>query len=180
MSSGIISFRRQRNENRSLSGLHGSGYVLIAFLEGELVNKYHWLTHEQLFDAIAIGQFTPGPVLSTATFIGYLVLGPLGAVIATIGIFLPSFLFVLLLNPIIPRLRRSFWSAAFLDSINVAALGLMAVVTIQLLGSSLISGPTWLIAFGTAVLLFRFQINPAWLILLGALLNVVIEWISVW
>jgi len=126
--------------------LFGSGYVLIAFIEGELVNQNGWLTfiegelvnqngwltQQQLLDAIAIGQFTPGPVLSTSTFIGYVIAGIPGAIVATLGIFFPSFIFVLILNPLIPKLRNSAWTSAFLDAVNVSAVGLMAVVTLQL------------------------------------------------
>src|SRR5690606_15587122 len=105
--------------------LYGSGYVLVAFLEGGLVQDYGWLTQAQLLDAIAIGQFTPGPVLSTATFIGYLIDGIDGALVATAGIFLPSFFLVLLLNPFVSRLRKSKWAAAGLDAVNIAAVGVM-------------------------------------------------------
>jgi chromate transporter len=108
------------------SVLFGSGYVLIAYLQAELVDARGWLTSAQIADAIAIGQFTPGPVLSTSTFIGYLLGGGPGAVLASIGIFLPSFLFVLLLNPLIPKMRKSKWLSVLLDSVNASALGLMA------------------------------------------------------
>ena len=116
------------------SVLYGSGYVLVAFLEGELVHEYGWLTQQQLLDAIAIGQFTPGPVLSTAAFIGYVLAGVPGAFISAAAIFAPSFLFVAILNPIVPRLRRSAWMAAFLDAVNVSAVGLMAAVLLRLTG----------------------------------------------
>ena len=112
--------------------LFGSGYVLIAYLDGELVENLGWLTKPQLLDAIAIGQFTPGPVLSTATFVGYQIDGYWGAILATSGIFLPSFLFVLILNPIIPKLRKSKLTRGFLDSVNIASLGIMVAVTLQL------------------------------------------------
>ncbi|MCB0840186.1 MAG: chromate efflux transporter, partial [Bacteroidetes bacterium] len=112
--------------------LFGSGYVLVAYLEGELVDKLGWLTQQQLLDAIAAGQFTPGPVLTTSTFIGYQVGGFSGAVLATLGIFLPSFLFVAILNPLIPRLRKSTWAGAFLDAVNVSAVGIMAAVLLKL------------------------------------------------
>ena len=112
--------------------LFGSGYVLIAYLDGELVENLGWLTKPQLLDAIAIGQFTPGPVLSTATFVGYQIDGYLGAILATLGIFLPSFLFVLILNPIIPKLRKSKLTRGFLDAVNIASLGIMVAVTLQL------------------------------------------------
>ncbi|MCG8462818.1 MAG: chromate transporter, partial [Holophagales bacterium] len=112
--------------------LYGSGYVLVAFLESDLVLRYGWLGEDQLLSAIAVGQLTPGPVLTTATFIGYLLAGVEGALLATLAIFLPSFVFVLLLNPIVPRLRRNRWTAAFLDAVNASALALMAVVSARL------------------------------------------------
>ncbi len=122
--------------------LYGSGYVLIAFLEGGLVDRLHWLTRTELLDAVAAGQFTPGPVLSTATFIGYVILGWPGALLATIGIFLPSFGFVAITSPLASRLRKTPWAAAFLDTVNVAALGLMVAVAIQLAHTALSeSGP---------------------------------------
>ncbi|KAF1081284.1 MAG: Chromate transport protein ChrA [Candidatus Rifleibacterium amylolyticum] len=112
--------------------LFGSGYVLVAFLNDELVHKLGWLTSQVLMDSIAIGQFTPGPVLSTATFIGYQIAGIEGAAAATLGIFLPSFFFVLLLNPVLPYLRRSPAVSRFLDAVNVVSVGLMAAVVIEL------------------------------------------------
>jgi chromate transporter len=151
--------------------LYGSGYVLVAFLDGGLVQDYGWLTEAQLLDAVAIGQFTPGPVLSTATFIGYVIAGAPGAAVATLGIFLPSFLFVLLLNPFIPRMRRSVWMSAFLDAVNVAALGLMAAVTIELGIRVLGTWPAWVIAIGAALLALRFRLTAAWLVLGGAILG---------
>jgi chromate transporter len=158
------------------SVLYGSGYVLVAFLENELVGKYGWLTQQQLLDAIAIGQFTPGPVLSTSTFIGYLIAGTPGAIVSTIGIFLPSFVFVLLLNPLIPKLRRSKWMSAFLDAINASAVALMAVVTLRL-AQTIVFEPTgfnitaafiWAIA---TVLAIRWRVNAAWLVLAGAIVG---------
>jgi chromate transporter len=151
--------------------LYGSGYVLVAFLEGGLVRRYGWLSEGQLLDAIALGQLTPGPVLSTATFIGYVLAGAPGAAVATIGIFLPSFLFVLALNPLVPKLRRSAWMAAFLDAVNVAAVGLMAAVTVKLGAAALTSWPAWLIAGLAAAAALRFRVNAAWLVLAGALLG---------
>lgn len=151
--------------------LYGSGYVLVAFLEGGLVADSGWLTRAQLLDAIAIGQFTPGPVLSTATFVGYLLAGAPGATVATVGIFLPSFLFVLALNPIIPRLRRSAWMSAFLDAVNVSALALMVAVTIELGRSVLVSWPAWLIALLAAALVVRYRANAVWLVLGGAVVG---------
>ncbi len=151
--------------------LYGSGYVLVAFLEGGLVHDYGWLTQRQLLDAIAIGQFTPGPVLSTATFIGYLISGPLGAVIATMAIFLPSFVFVAALNPVVPRLRRSRWTAAFLDSVNISAVALMVAVTVNLAQDILTSWPAWIIALAAAVVGIRWKVNSAWLVLGGAIIG---------
>ena len=149
--------------------LYGSGYVLIAFLEGDLVNDYGWLTQQQLLDAVAIEQFTPGPVLTTATFIGYVLGGVPGAGVATVGIFLPAFVFAGLLHPVVPKLRTSPWTAAFLDAINAAAVALMAVVTVQL-GLDVLTGwvPVAIFA-GAAVLALRYKVNAAWLVLGGAL-----------
>lgn len=148
--------------------LYGSGYVLIAFIEGELVAGRGWLTQEQLLDAVAIGQFTPGPITTTATFIGYLLGGGMGALVATLGIFLPSFFFVALLNPIIPRLRRSPWSAAFLDAVNVASIALMVAVTIALGRSALTAWPAWLIAAAAVAASMRWKVNAAWLVVGGS------------
>ena len=155
--------------------LFGSGYVLIAFLQGGLVEQHQWLTQQQLLDAVAIGQFTPGPVLTTATFIGYILAGPLGALVATLGIFGPSFLFVLATNPLIPRLRQSAVAGAFLDAVNASAIGLMAAVTVELARHTLIDWEAkqidWgagLIALVSAVVLFRYKVNAAWLVLGGA------------
>lgn len=151
------------------SVLFGSGYVLLAFLRADLVDRWHWLTDQQLLDAVAIGQFTPGPVFTTATFIGYLIAGSPGAVLATIGIFLPAFIFVAASSPLIPRLRRSPWAAGFLDGVNAASLGLMAVVTWQLGRSAVIDGFTLFLALISAVLVFRLKINSAWLVLAGGI-----------
>lgn len=151
--------------------LYGSGYVLIAFLEGGLVDDYGWLTKAQLLDAVAAGQFTPGPVLTTATFIGYVLMGWPGAGVSTLGIFLPSFVFVAILNPIIPKLRKSEWSAAFLDAVNAAALGLMAAVVIELARSTLITWQAGVIAIVAAIAVFFLKINSAYLVLGGALLG---------
>jgi chromate transporter len=153
------------------SVLFGSGYVLLAFLRADLVERWHWLTDQQLLDAVAIGQFTPGPVFTTATFIGYLVGGSPGAVLATIGIFLPSFVFVMASNPLIPRLRRSPWAAGFLDGVNVASLGLMAAVTYQLSRAALVDWLTLIVAIVATVLVFRFKINSAWLVVAGGTLG---------
>jgi len=148
--------------------LFGSGYVLVAFLRADLVEQRHWLTDTQLLDAIAIGQMTPGPVFTTATFIGYLLGGPHGAAIATIAIFLPAFVFVALSGPLIPRLRRSPTAGAFLDGVNVASLALMAVVTWKLGRAAMVDPFTILLVLFSAVALIRFRLNSAWLVLGGA------------
>jgi chromate transporter len=151
--------------------LYGSGYVLIAFLDGDLVQNYGWLTEGQLLDAIAIGQFTPGPVLSTATFIGFVIDGVAGATVATVAIFLPSFLFVLILNPLIPRMRESAWVSAFLDAVNVAAVGLMVAVLFELLISIMGSWQAWTVAAAAAVAFLLLRASVVWLIAGGALLG---------
>jgi chromate transporter len=151
--------------------LFGSGYVLLAFLRADLVQHWGWLTDRQLIDAIAVGQFTPGPVFTTATFIGYVVAGYPGAVLATIGIFLPSFLLVAASYPIIPRLRRSKWTAGFLDGVNVASLGLMAAVTWQLGRAALVDGVTVALGLLSTITLFRVRVNSAWLVLGGGLVG---------
>lgn len=153
------------------SVLYGSGYVLVAFLEGGLVRDYGWLTQQQLLDAIAVGQFTPGPVLSTATFIGYLLAGAPGAVVATVAIFLPSFVFVVALQPLMPYLRRSRWSAAFLDAVSVSSVALMATVVVRLTWATLTGWPAWLIALAAAVVSLRWKVNTTWLVLGGAMLG---------
>jgi chromate transporter len=157
--------------------LYGSGYVLVALLEGGLVHDLGWLTQQQLLDAIAIGQFTPGPVLSTATFIGYLILGLPGAIVATAGIFLPSFIFVGLLNPIIPRLRQLSWTAAFLDAVNISAVALILAVLINLGRTTLTAWPAWVIAILATVATFRFKLSSAWVVLGGAVLGWLVSWL---
>ena len=160
------------------SVLYGSGYVLVAFLQTEFVERLGWVTSGQLLDAVAIGQFTPGPVFTTATFIGYLVAGVPGAVVATIGIFLPSFVFVAITSPFIPRLRQSPWLAALLDGIVAASLGLMAAVTVDLARNSIVDIPTALLAIAAAVLLIRFRVNSTWLIIGGALVGLAVSFLS--
>ena len=155
------------------SVLYGSGYVLLAFLRNDFVLRLGWLTDQQLLDAVAIGQFTPGPVFTTATFIGYILAGIPGAVLATLGIFLPSFCFVALLNRIVPFMRRSVWTAVLLDGINVAALGLMAGVTWQLGREAMVDGLTIFVAVAAAILLFRFKLNSAWLVLAGGIVGLI-------
>ena len=153
------------------SVLYGSGYVLLALIRSDLVERWHWLTETQLLDAIAVGQVTPGPVFTTATFIGYVLGGTRGALVATVGIFLPAFVFVAASGPLVPRIRRSPTAGAFLDGVNVAALALMAVVTYQLGRAALVDVKTIIIAVVSAVLLFLFRINSAWLIVGGAILG---------
>ena len=150
------------------SVLFGSGYVLLAFLRADFVERLGWLTERQLLDAIAVGQMTPGPVFTTATFVGYLLGGGTGAVVATAGIFLPAFFFVALSARILPRLQGSAVARAALDGINVASLALMAVVTWQLSMAALVDWPTRIIAIASAVILLRFRLNSAWLVLAGA------------
>jgi chromate transporter len=149
--------------------LYGSGYVLLAFLRADFVTGLGWLTDKQLVDAVAIGQVTPGPVFTTATFIGYLLGGVPGALVATVAIFLPSFVYIAASQPVIPRLRNSPWASRVLDGVNVASLGLMAGVTIQLAGAALVDPWTVAIAAVCVVLLFRFRVNSTWLIAGGAL-----------
>ena len=160
------------------SVLFGSGYVLVAYLDGELVEKLGWLTRPELLDAIAIGQFTPGPVLSTATFVGYQINGFYGAIAATLGIFLPSFLFVWLLNPLIPKLRASKIASAFLDAVNVSAVAVMVVVTLFLAKDTLVDWRAVLIAaLSTYIFFFQKKVSVVWLVfgaaVLGYLLNLV-------
>ncbi len=151
--------------------VYGSGYVLLAFLRDDLVNKLGWLTNQQLIDAVAVGQFTPGPVFTTATFIGYLVGGVPGAVVATVAIFLPGFVLIAALYPIAPRLRASPWTGAFLDGVNVAAVGLIAGITIQLGEAALVDVLTVALAVVAAGVLIRFKPNSAWLVLGGAVVG---------
>jgi len=152
----------------------GSGYVLLAFLQTDLVAHWHWLTPTQLLDAIAVGQVTPGPVFTTATFIGYLLAGLPGALIATVGIFLPSFILVAASSPLTPRLRKSAVAGAFLDGVIIASLALMASVTYSLGRDAIIDLPSGLLALGSAVLLVRFRLNSLWLVLGGALIGLLI------
>ena len=160
------------------SVLFGGGYLLIAFLQGGLVEEFGWLTQQQLLDAIAIGQFTPGPVLSTATFIGYIIAGFPGAIVATLGIFLPSFLLVAALNPFMNPIRNSSWTRPFLDAVNVSAVALMVLTTIQLGIATLIVPKTPYVDFLglgisiiSAILAIRYRINAAYLILGGGIIG---------
>jgi chromate transporter len=155
--------------------LYGSGYVLLAFLRSDLVLRLHWLTDQQLLDAIAIGQVTPGPLFTSATFIGYILGGVPAAVLATVGIFLPSFAFVAISNPLIPKVRASPWVSGFLDGVNIAALSLMAGVTIQLGWASLVDLPTLVIGAVALGLLLRYRINSTWLIAGGAIAGILVS-----
>jgi chromate transporter len=153
------------------SVLFGSGYVLIAFLQGDFVDRLHWLTRGQLLDAVAVGQFTPGPVFCTATFIGYLLGSTTGAIVATIGIFLPAFVFVGISGPLLPRLRRSPIAGAFLDGVNAASLALMIAVTWDLGRAAIVDVTTVLLALLGAVALIRFRVNSVWLVIAGGVVG---------
>ena len=152
--------------------LFGSGYVLLAFLRADFVERLGWLTERQLLDAVAVGQVTPGPVFTTATFIGYVLGGIPGAVTATVGIFLPAFVFVAVSGPLIPRLRRSRLAGAALDGVNAASLGLMAVVTWQLGRASIVSLSSWAVAVLAGALLATRRVNAAWLVIGGAIAGI--------
>jgi chromate transporter len=149
--------------------LYGSGYVLLAFIRADLVDRWHWLTESQLLDAVAVGQVTPGPVFTTATFIGYVLGGTKGAVIATVGIFLPAFVFVAASGPLVPRIRKSPIAGAFLDGVNAAALALMVVVTYQLGRAAIVDFTTIALAVLSGAIIFSFRLNSAWLVLGGAI-----------
>jgi chromate transporter len=151
--------------------VYGSGYVLLAFLRDDMVYKLGWLTDRQLIDAVAVGQFTPGPLFTTATFIGYVVGGLPGALVATVAIFLPGFVLIAALYPIAPRLRASPWTGAFLDGVNVAAVGLIAGITVQLGQAALVDALSVALAAVAAAVLIRFKVNSAWLVLGGALVG---------
>jgi chromate transporter len=148
--------------------LYGGGYVLLAFLRGDLVEGLGWLTDAQLVDAVAVGQMTPGPLFTTATFVGYVLGGLPGAGVATLGIFLPSFIFVAATGPFVARARGSAWMSAFLDGVNVAAIGLMAGVTWQLARDAVVDVPTALLFAAAMVALIWFKPNSAWIVLAGA------------
>jgi chromate transporter len=160
------------------SVLFGSGYVLLAFLRADLVQRLHWLTEGQLLDAIVAGQVTPGPVFTTATFIGYVLAGPSGALVATCGIFLPAFVFVAISGPLVAKVRNSPTLGAFLDGVNVASLALMAVVTAQLARAAVVDLPTALLGALAVILLLRFKLSSAWLIVGGAAAGLGIKLLS--
>ncbi len=157
--------------------LYGSGYVLLAFLEAEFVETLGVLTEQQILDSVAVGQFTPGPVFTTATFIGYILGGFQGAILATIGIFLPAFILVIFLKPLIYKLRENKWLSGALDGVNIASLVLMAVVSVKLGMSSIISVTTALIFIGSMVGIMKYNINTAWLIIAGGGLNWIVQMI---
>lgn len=159
------------------SVLYGSGYVLLAFLEADFVERYGVLTAKQLLDAVSVGQITPGPVFTTATFIGYIIHGGWGGILATIGIFLPAFILVGLVNPYIGRLRSSVWISGILDGINVASWGLMTVVSWKLTVSAVVDVPTVLLTLISIFLVFRYKINSAWLVLGGGIAGYLIAWL---
>lgn len=155
--------------------IYGSGYVLIAFLETEFVARLGWLTPTQLLDAVAIGQFTPGPVFTTATFVGYTLGGVAGAALATLGIFLPAFAFVALIHPLVPRIRQSPLLSALLDGVNVAAIALMAAVTVGIAQAALVDGVTLALAIVAGVLLIRYKVNSTLLIVGGGVVGVIYQ-----
>jgi len=157
------------------SVLFGSGYVLLAFLRSGLVEQRGWLSEGQLLDAIAVGQVTPGPVFTTATFIGYVLAGGAGAAVATAGIFLPAFVFVALSAPLLPRLRQSRVAGALLDGVNAASLALMAVVTARIAGAALVDLPSIGLAVVSAVLLLAYRVNSGWLVAAGAAIGLAVS-----
>ena len=154
---------------------YGSGYTLLAFMRTDLVVNTHWITDQQLIDAVAVGQFTPGPVFTTATFVGYLIAGIPGAIVATVGIFLPSFLLVALVYPLGGRIRQSPLLSAFLDGVNVAALALIAGVLILLAQAALVDLFTIVLAALAFLVLLRFKVNSAWLIVAGAVVGLAVH-----
>ncbi|NJR39774.1 MAG: chromate transporter [Leptolyngbyaceae cyanobacterium CSU_1_4] len=160
------------------SVLYGSGYVLLAFLQRELVERSPLLSSQQILDAVAIGQITPGPIFTTATFVGYLLGGNVGAIAATVGIFLPAFVFVALVNPWVDQLRQSRWVSGFLDGVNAASLGLMAVVTVQLGQSGIVDLWTGAIALISGVLLLKFKVNSVALVAGGAIIGFLLHLFS--
>lgn len=158
--------------------VYGSGYTLLAFLRTDLVQNLHWLTDKQLLDAVSVGQFTPGPVFTTATFIGYVVGGWPAALLATLAMFLPSFVFIALIHPVASRLRQAAWTSILLDGVNAAALALMTGILVQLGQQAITDVLTGAVAVVTLVVLLRFKPNSVWLILAGALIGVLRFWIA--
>ncbi|MBV8050670.1 MAG: chromate efflux transporter [Acidobacteriaceae bacterium] len=157
------------------SVVFGSGYVLLAFLREEFIDHLHWLTEKQLIDAVAVGQFTPGPVFTTATFIGYLVAGVRGAVLATVAIFLPGFILVAISGPLLSKIRQSALAAAMLDGVVVGSLALMVVVGWQLGRAAIVDWRTIAIFLGSAAVLLRFRTNSAWVIAVSGLLGWIVQ-----
>lgn len=160
------------------SVLYGSGYVLLAFLRADLVERLGWLSESQLLDAVAVGQMTPGPVFTTATFVGFVLGGPWAALLATAGIFLPAFFFVALSGPLLPRVRRSKTAGAVLDGVNAASLALMASVTIHLGRAAVVDLPTALLALLSLVLLLRFRLSSALLVVGAGVIGAALAWVS--
>ncbi|MBI4955874.1 MAG: chromate transporter, partial [Myxococcales bacterium] len=154
------------------SVLFGSGYVLVAFLRSDLVDRLGWLTEAQLLDAVTAGQVTPGPVFTTATFVGYLLGGVPAAAVATVGIFLPAFVLVAASGPLVARVRRSPRAGAFLDGVTAASLALMAVVALELGGAAVVDPFTAIVGLVSFAVLARLRPNPTWLVLGGALAGV--------
>jgi chromate transporter len=154
--------------------IFGSGYVLLAFLQADLVNRLHWISSQQLLDAVTAGQLTPGPVFATATFLGFLLRGWSGAAVATLAIFLPSFAMAGMVGALAERLRSSRLAGAFLDGVNAAAVALMACVALPLGYAALVDGWTWALAVVCGVLLLRFHVNATWLILAAAGLGLLV------
>jgi chromate transporter len=155
--------------------LYGSGYVLFAFLQTDLVERLGWLTPSQLVDGVAIGQITPGPLFTSATFVGYLLAGFPGAIVATVAIFLPAFVLVAVATPLIPRIRASPWARSFLDGVVAVSLGLIAAVAVDLGRAALIDIFTVALAAGSFFLLQRSRVNSAWLVVGGALAGVLVQ-----
>jgi chromate transporter len=160
--------------------LFGSGYVLLAFLRADFVERLGLLTEAELLDAVAVGQATPGPTFTTASFIGYVLAGSPGACVATLGIFLPAFVFVAQSGAIVARLRSSATAGAFLDGVNAASLALMAVVTWQLGRAAVVDVASVAIAVVAALVLLRFHINLTWLIAGGSLAGILGTWLQLW
>jgi chromate transporter len=155
--------------------LFGSGYVLLAFLRADLVDRWGWLTESELLDSIAVGQMTPGPLFTAATFIGYVLAGWAGAIVATLGIFLPAFFFVAVSGAVVPRIRRSPAAGAFLDGVVVASLAIMGVVTVELARSALVDAPSIVLAILSAVLLLLFRVSSAWIVPGGAVAGLLLQ-----
>ena len=151
--------------------LFGSGYVLFAFLRTDLVDRWHWVTNSQLLDAIAIGQVTPGPLSTAATFLGYVLAGPLGALVATVAMFLPAFVYVAISEPLVRALRRSRLAGAALDGVIAGSVALIAVVTLQLGRAAVLDVPTILIFVGSFAVLTWSRLNSAWLILVAGVIG---------